>query len=197
MKTFCYMKKFLRLYIILMLASALGSCSVNKFIPEGKYLLDEVEITSDTKSVNPSSFTSYIRQSPNAKWFNLVKVPMRIYCLSGRDSTNSFNRFLRKLGDEPVIYDQELCEKSRREIEKAVRNMGYMRAKVSLDTLLHNTKLKLKYQIEAGKPYTIRHLAYDIDDLLYNRRFANRLYHKQDDGWYMVFLPRFDISTSV
>ena len=165
MKTFCYMKKFLRLYIILMLASALGSCSVNKFIPEGKYLLDEVEITSDTKSVNPSSFTSYIRQSPNAKWFNLVKVPMRIYCLSGRDSTNSFNRFLRKLGDEPVIYDQELCEKSRREIEKAVRNMGYMRAKVSLDTLLHNTKLKLKYQIEAGKPYTIRHLAYDIDDL--------------------------------
>ena len=135
------MKKILRLYICLLLIIGISSCSVNKFIPEGEYLLDEVSITSDTKEVSPSLFTSYIRQNPNAKWFNLVKVPMRIYCLSGQDSTSSFNRFLRKLGDEPVIYNTMVSQKSRKEMEKAIRNLGYMRAKVYLDTLIHKNKL--------------------------------------------------------
>jgi len=160
------MKIKLRLYICLIITSLFASCSVGKFIPEEHYLLDEVNISSDTKEVQPSFFTSYIRQNPNAKWFNLVKVPMHIYCLSGQDSTSSFNRFLRKLGDAPVIYDAEISEKSKHEIEKAVRNMGYMRAQVHLDTEVKKNKLKVNYRIIAGKPYTIQHIAYHIDDLI-------------------------------
>lgn len=158
------MKINLRHYIYIPFAALLASCSVNKFIPEGQYLLDEVNITSDTKTVEPSLFTSYIRQNPNAKWFNLVRVPMHIYNWSGKDSTNSFNRFLRKLGDAPVIYDASIMEKTQKEIEKAVRNMGYMRAKVHMDTKVKKNKMKVNYRIEAGRPYTIQHIAYNIDD---------------------------------
>ena len=142
----------------------LVSCSTSKFIPEEHYLLDEVSIVSDTEEVDPSLFTSYIRQNPNAKWFNLVKVPMHIYCLAGKDSEHSFNRFLRRLGDAPVIYDASVAEKSQREIEKAVRNMGYMRAQVHLDTEVKKRKIKVSYRIEAGRPYTIKHIAYNIND---------------------------------
>lgn len=162
------MKKSIYAYIILICSIVWSSCSVNKFIPENHYLLDDVKIISETKEVQPELFSTYIRQNPNAKWFNLVKVPMRIYCLSGRDSTKSFNRFLRKLGDKPVIYDPIISQKSRQEIEKGVKNMGYMRAKVFMDTVLHKNKLKLTYRIEAGKPYTIRHITYQIDDLRIN-----------------------------
>ena len=142
----------------------LVSCSTSKFIPEEHYLLDEVSIVSDTEEVDPSLFTSYIRQNPNAKWFNLVKVPMHIYCLAGKDSEHSFNRFLRRLGDAPVIYDASVAEKSQREIEKAGRNMGYMRAQVHLDTEVKKRKIKVSYRIEAGRPYTIKHIAYNIND---------------------------------
>ena len=166
MKYLVYMEKNIRIYIYILAVTILCSCSVQKFIPEGEYLLDEVNIESDTKEVHPSLFTTYIRQNPNAKWFNLVRVPMSIYCLSGQDSTKSFNRFLRKLGDAPVIYDPIISKKSQQEIEKAVRNMGYMRAKVHLDTLTHKNKMKLNYRIEAGKPYIIRHIAYQMDDLV-------------------------------
>ena len=159
------MKRILRLYIYSTLIALLSSCSVNRFIPENQYLLDEVNIYSDTKEVQPSLFTSYVRQNPNAKWFSLVKVPMHIYCLSGQDSTSSFNRFLRKLGDEPVIYDSFITEKSQTEIEKAVKNMGYMRAKVHLNTEVKKNKLKVNYLIEAGQPYTIQNIAYHIDDM--------------------------------
>ena len=162
------MKRILRLYIYLTLIVLLSSCSANRFIPENQYLLDEVNILSDTKEVNPSLFTSYVRQNPNAKWFNLVKVPMHIYCLSGQDSTSSFNRFLKKLGDKPAIYDPFVTVKSQMEIEKAVKNMGYMRAKVHLNTEIEKNKLKVNYLIEAGQPYTVQHIAYNIDDMLIN-----------------------------
>lgn len=162
------MKKYLELYIYIIVTMVFTSCSVNKFIPEEQYLLDKVNIISDTKEVQPSLFTSYIRQNPNSKWFNLVKVPMHIYCLSGKDSTNSFNRFLQKLGDAPVIYDPIVSEKSKKEMEKAVQNMGYMRAKVHLDTILNKNKLTVNYRIEAGRPYIVNHIAYQIDDYLIN-----------------------------
>ena len=162
------MKRIVRLFLYIMLVALISACSANRFIPENHYLLDEVNILSDTKEVNPSLFTSYVRQNPNAKWFNLVKVPMHIYCLSGQDSTSSFNRFLKKLGDEPVINDPFVTEKSQIEIEKAVRNMGYMRAKVHLNTETKKNKLKVNYLIEAGQPYTVKHIAYNIDDMVIN-----------------------------
>ena len=162
------MKRKVQLYLYITLAALLTSCSVNKFIPEEHYLLDEVHIISDTEEVQPSMFTSYIRQNPNAKWFNLVKVPMHIYCMSGKDSTNSFNRFLQKLGDAPVIYDAIVTQKSQREIEKAVRNMGYMRAKVELETEVKKNRIKVNYRIKAGRPYIIQQIAYNIDDMTIN-----------------------------
>lgn len=160
------MKKNAHIYICTLIIALCSSCSVNKFIPEDRYLLDEVRIVSDTKEVKPSLFNSYVRQNPNAKWFNMVKVPMRTYCISGVDSTKWMNRFFRKVGDAPVIYDEAVALKSQREIEKAVRNMGYMGATVQLDKDIKKNKLKLAYSIRAGRPYLVRHIAYDINDMV-------------------------------
>ena len=48
----------------------------------------------------------------------------------------------------------------------AVRNMGYMGATVHLDKKTRKNKLKLAYRIHAGHPYKVRHVVYDIDDLV-------------------------------
>lgn len=160
------MKKSARPYIYTLIIALCTSCSVSKFIPEDKYLLDEVKIVSETKEVKPSLFNSYVRQNPNAKWFNMVKIPMHTYCISGMDSSKWINRFFRKIGDAPVIYDESVTMKSQGEIEKAVRNMGYMGATVQLDKKVKKNKMKLAYRIQAGRPYIVRHVAYDIDDLV-------------------------------
>ncbi len=159
------MKKSAHPYIYTLILALCTSCSVNKFIPENQYLLDEVKIVSDTKEVKPSLFNSYLRQNPNAKWFNMVKIPMYIYGASGTDSTKRVNRFFRKIGDAPVIYNADVAMKSKEEIEKAVRNMGYIGAKVTIHTEAKKNKLKLFYHIEAGRPYMIRHIA-SIFDIL-------------------------------
>lgn len=145
-------------------ALLLTGCSVNKFIPEGSYLLDNVKIESDNKEIKASQMNLYVRQTPNAKWFSLFKFPMYIYGASGIDSTKWVNRFWRKLGDAPVIYDRQAAEETREEIQKAVRNMGYMGAVVGLHEETKGNKMKISYAIHAGAPYVVDHIAYDIAD---------------------------------
>lgn len=159
------MKKNILLYIGIILLMMMNSCSVNKFIPKGSYLLDDVEIISDEKNIPSSSVSHYVRQKPNSKWFNFMKVPLGFYCMSGRDSASTINHILRKIGEAPEIYDHMVAMKSRNEIEKSIKNLGYMRAKVTLDTIIEKNRVRAVYTIKAGKPYVIRRIAYNMDDL--------------------------------
>ena len=163
---FCKMKKLVPLHTSLFAATfLLAGCSVGKFIPEGEYLLDEVHVESDNKEVKPSEMQSYVRQKPNAKWFSLVKLPMYIYSASGLDSTKWFNRFLRKIGDEPKIYSHESAEESRQQMQRAVQNKGYMGARVELKEVESGKKKKrVSYVVKTGQPYVISSMAYDIAD---------------------------------
>lgn len=158
------MKKGILYTILLYLALSLASCSATKFVPDGSYLLDEVKIHTDNKEIKPSDMRLYVRQNPNSKWFNTIKTQLYVYNWSGRDSTKWFNRFLRKIGDAPVIYNESDAIRSQEEIAKAVQNLGYMGASVKRTTKTKKKKLKLFYEITSGKPYIVRTLKYDISD---------------------------------
>lgn len=158
------MKKGILYTILLYLALSLASCSATKFVPDGSYLLDEVKIHTDNKEIKPSDMRLYVRQNPNSKWFSTIKTQLYVYNWSGRDSTKWFNRFLRKIGDAPVIYNESDAIRSQEEIAKAVQNLGYMGASVKRTTKMKKKKLKLFYEITSGKPYIVRTLKYDISD---------------------------------
>lgn len=164
-KLLVLMVNLLRIYIyIVTVAFVLSGCSVSKFIPEGEYMLDEVHISSDNKELKSSEMYSYVRQRPNAKWFSLVKLPMYIYCSSGKDSTKWINRILRKVGDAPRIYDSKMAEETRKQILSAVQNKGYLGAQVTLEEKIKNKKLEVNYKISSGKPYNISKISYNIQD---------------------------------
>ncbi|WP_431421481.1 BamA/TamA family outer membrane protein [Bacteroides hominis] len=158
------MKKGVLYTILLYFVLSLASCSATKFVPEGSYLLDEVKIHTDNKDIKPSDMRLYVRQNPNSKWFSAVKTQLYVYNWSGRDSTKWLNKFLRKIGDAPVIYNEADAIRSQEEIAKAVQNLGYMGATVKRTIKTKKKKLKLFYEINSGKPYTVRILKYDISD---------------------------------
>lgn len=133
-------------------------------MPDGYYLLDEVKIHTDQKNIRPSSLRMYVRQNPNAKWFSLIKTQLYVYNLSGRDSTKWGNKFLRRIGDAPIIYSEEEAKRSEDEITKAVRNMGYMAATVKRSVKTKKKKVKLFYDVTVGDPYIVETLKYDIYD---------------------------------
>lgn len=143
---------------------SLASCTATKFVPEGAYLLDEVKVHTNNKDIKPSSLRPYIRQNPNTKWFSLIKTQLYIYNLSGRDSTRWYNKFFRRIGDAPVVYSEADAQRSQEELTKALQNMGYMGATVKHVTAVKKKKIKLGYEINAGRPYTVRSLNYVISD---------------------------------
>lgn len=116
------------------------SCSVKKFIPEGRYLLDDVEIVSITHPAHEAKAKSYVRQRPNSKWFSLVKVPVYTYSLSGLDSTKWINRVLRRLGEAPVLHEPLLAERTRTNIQQMLQNDGYLHAAVDMDSVVDEEK---------------------------------------------------------
>lgn len=176
-------------YISPLLLWMTASCSVSKFIPEGEYLLDDVKVVSDDKAVKPSDISGYNRQNPNSSWFSLVKVPMHIYSLSGTDTTRWINRFIQKLGDKPVIFDEEAAERSREDMQSALHNMGYMQADVRLRKETRKKKLSLKYLVHPGPAYRISHWDYDIQDDSVRRYMAGYASQLMHEGM------RFDVNT--
>jgi len=143
---------------------ALSSCSVSRFVPEGDYMLDKVSITSDSAALNSTAFSNYIRQHPNRKWFSIFRVPLRVYCISGSDSTKRINRFIRRLGEAPVIYDEKIALGTKDNIQAAVRNLGYLNAEVEMRPIYSKNKVHLAYYIHPRKRFLVRNLRQNVPD---------------------------------
>ena len=144
------------------------SCSPVKHVPQGEYLLDKVKIetTGTEGQLDTEELVNFLRQAPNHKVLGFAKLQLATYSLSGADTTRWYNRWLRRVGQAPVIYDPELTEASRRQLEQAIVNRGYLNATVSTDTISNPAKkrMEVRYLINAGSPHRISSIDYNIDD---------------------------------
>lgn len=142
----------------------LAACSSAKFVSDKEYLLESVKISADEKSIETSTLMPYIRQHANSKWFSLFKIPLGTYAMSGKDTTKWINRTLQRMGEEPVIFDSAQARLSVEDLRKAMQNMGYMNASVTLQTKVRGKKLRAIYKLHPGEPFFIRRMTYDIQD---------------------------------
>lgn len=154
----------LLLLLITLVATALTGCSTSKFVPEDRYLLDAVQVRTDSKDLDAAQFGQYVRQKGNSHWFSLFKIPLGTYSLAGRDSTKWLNRTLRHIGEEPVVYDSLEAARSCADLRLAMQNMGYMNSYVDFETQVRGRKLKAIYTLHPGDPYRISSFRYDIPD---------------------------------
>lgn len=157
---------FAKVIYIILCITMLFSCSVKKFIPENELLLDDVRIISNTNVGNASKANSYVRQHPNSKWFSLVKIPLYTYALSGSDTTKWRNRILQKIGEPPVIFDIDVAEKSRYNIEQMLVNDGYLHATVDFDTV-NDTKKRstvATYYLHERERYYVHDIKFSTED---------------------------------
>jgi hypothetical protein len=133
-------------------------------VKDGEYLLDKVKIESDVPGYKVFDIKSYVRQLPNYKMFGLNKTTFQLYNLSGRDSSKWFNRVLKKMGEEPVIFDSTLVYKTDYELKKFFINKGYLDTDVSSEIKLKDKKASVVYQIKGNTPYRIRSHSITIED---------------------------------
>ena len=139
-------------------------CSSTKFVEDDSYLLQKVVIKSDSKQVEGAQLLPYVRQNPNSKWFSLLKIPLATYSLAGKDSTKWLNRLLKRVGEEPVIFNRKLAEETSADLRTALNNMGYMNADVTVEEKVKGKKLTAIYTLHPRDPFFIGNVRYDIQD---------------------------------
>ena len=193
MRIFAYMKAdSVKYSLCLVILLGLCSCKSTKFVPEGEFLLDKVKIESDVPGYKSIELKPYVRQQPNYKMFGVAKTTLHVYSLSGKDSTKWFNRFIRKLGEAPVLFDSTLVYKTENEFRKLFINMGYLNPDVSSEISQGNKKARVTYRIQGNTPYRIRQYAVSVNDSI----IQDELYGANDEPSKQVFGEPASLRTS-
>lgn len=142
----------------------MASCSTTKYVADGDYLLNDVEVKCDDPNVDATDLYDYVIQHPNTPGTFFNKTSLRFYSLSGRDTSKWINKVIRRFGEPPVIYSEENAKLSADEIKSQLFNMGYFTAEVGYDVAKEGKKAKVTYDIKAGEPYKIRNVDENIDN---------------------------------
>ena len=148
----------------------LAGCSASKYVQEGEYILNKVEVKSDSAAYDAGALKQYVRQKEKPKLFSLFNNP-----------------FSKK----PVVYDELQAQLSCRDLLTAMQNQGFMHAGVSLHTEIHGEektnrvektdgvektdslanksrkkapKVDVTYMLHPGEPFYIGKVEYDIED---------------------------------
>ncbi|MDE5555778.1 MAG: outer membrane protein assembly factor, partial [Muribaculaceae bacterium] len=162
---------FFTIIVLMIMVVFLQACSSTKHVPKGSYLLDKVNIEIDGQTdATDKELYYFLRQTPNHKVLGFAKLQLATYSLSGADSTKWYNRWLRNIGQAPVIYSPELTEASAKQLKQALINRGYLDARVIADTVsTGEKKIAVNYKIIPGSPHYIESVSYDIPDTAIRR----------------------------
>lgn len=152
---------------IALLAVLFASCNTTKFVPQDKYLLNKVRVKCvDDKNVSTGALAGYVRQKQNTEIFGFWKLQLHIYNTAPVDTTTKSSaraaRNAKKMGEAPIIYDEEMTEVSMQQIRQQMNNMGYFHAEVDTQLRFKKRKVEVTYLVTAHQPYYIRNYEVDI-----------------------------------
>ena len=137
---------------------------MTKYVPENEKLLNKVVVKSDIPEVPSDQLKTYIKQESNNYFLSVARISLALYNCSSSDTTKWINRWLRKIGEAPVIYDRSLTQNSQTELVKELANKGYWHAEVNVIEKENKQRIKLIYDIKGNAPYTIRNYNIEIPD---------------------------------
>ena len=160
-------KAFVIGHLSLVICLLFASCNTTKFVPQDKCLLNKARVQCvDDKTVPTGSLRGYLRQTQNTEVFGFWKLQLHVYNTAPTDTiTKAQKRAARnahKMGEAPVIYDEELTQISMQQLRQQMNNMGYFNASVDTIKKVKNRKVDLTYVITAEQPYMIRRYEVDI-----------------------------------
>lgn len=159
-------RTFLKILLVFLISTSIVSCKSTKFVPEGEYLLTKNSIKCDNSSIDEDDLASTVSQKTNKKILSLVRFHLAVYNImkSGKEKKWK-NKIANVVGEEPVIYDDDLVAKTISNMKSFMASQSYYRAEVSAEKeFKKNKKARVKYTIMAGPSYTISSIKYDVQD---------------------------------
>jgi len=144
---------FLSLIFTLVILLGAVSCSTTKYVGDKEYLLSKVSVKVDDKNISSTELNQNIKQKPNIKILGVWKFHLGLYNLSGKNTKKGINKWLRRIGEEPVIYEDYQTQRGKTQLEIYLKKKGYYNAIIEDTVIFRRKKAKLKFNIIAGTPY--------------------------------------------
>ena len=144
-------------------AVALYSCSTTRVLQDGEYRLQKntLEVTNDRK-FNSRSVEPYIKQKPNASFFGWNPF-LNLYNMTNGKG-KGWDKFVRKVGVAPMVYDPDLVESSIDNITGHLEYLGYYNSKVESEVSVKKRRVKVNYAITLGKRFPIKELEFELPE---------------------------------
>lgn len=153
-----------KIYTLAIIALCAISCSTTRVVPEGESRLKDNNINiTNSKSYLPSTLEPYLKQKPNTYFLFGWNPFLNIYNWSN-GKNNGWDRFVKKIGQEPVIFDPDLVEKSVENIGNHLVYQGYYDSKIKSNIDTKNKKTVVDYDITLGNQYIIDSISFNITD---------------------------------
>ena len=146
------------------------SCGVTSSLSEGEYLLTNVDVVADKSVPRKERITfeedRYIRQVPNTRILGF-NFHVWVYQNAHHIKNKRLNSFMRKIGEEPVLIDTALTERSVQNLQTYLHKRGYFSSSVSckIDTSTHRPhRAEITYTIKQGPATRIDDVTYKFRD---------------------------------
>ena len=156
---------FLSIVLALFILTGVVSCSTTKYVGEKEYLLSKVSVKVDDKNISSSELNQNIKQKPNIKILGIWKFHLSLFNLSGKNKEKGINKWLRRIGEEPVIYEDYQTQRSKIQLGIYLRKKGYYNATIEDTVIFRKKRAKLKFKITAREPYRYRNVYDEKSDL--------------------------------
>ncbi|MFO7935410.1 MAG: BamA/TamA family outer membrane protein [Bacteroidales bacterium] len=157
------MRTRIRYFLLWCIPVLVHSCQATKYVPEDEYLLHNYNIQIRDGKVDKKELDDYIKQKPNKRIF-FWKFYLSLYNLSSPGKETGFGGWLKRIGEPPVIYDEDLRNRSAEQLSLFMRNKGYYHAEVIDSTVFSDRRAKVIYEVVPGEPYRIRDITYFFHD---------------------------------
>lgn len=160
-----------RYFFYILLVSCCYSCSTAKYLQDDETWLRKNTIKfEESKSARDIAYLRYeleglYEQIPNSRYF---LVPSRYYYYRNiqEDDTLWYNRWIQKnVAEEPAIYQTQLTEQTRDNIQKfLVNKKGFYKASVDTTTQTLGNDTYVNYVVDLGERYVTKSMLYYGDD---------------------------------
>ena len=150
------MKTRFRIIFIAILAILMVSCSTTRVLQDGEYRLtkNKIEISNDD-DFNPGQLNKYLKQNQNLGWS-----PFMVVYNWSDGSGSSWDRFLKKIGKAPVIYDPDMVDSSIENITNHLEYLGYYGSSVDSEISVKRKMVTVTYDVHLGKRFPIKEIRY-------------------------------------
>jgi outer membrane protein assembly factor BamA len=106
---------------------------------------------------------SYILQKPNKKILG-VRFHLFLYNLANIKKQKWPHNWLRRIGEEPVVYNPALTITSAEQLKQFLENKGYYYAEIYDTVVFRRKNAVVYYQVNPHEPYIVKSISYSFED---------------------------------